>query len=152
MFEWLTKPSISLSLITLISLLVNAVTIYRWVSEHRKRAKVNDQAFQMVRGLALANTRRSNVIVTRIRSLESQGKQDEEAMIFLENMYSDAKSNIESLLAAAKALKPEEANKLPYDGDSLLNQSMIESYTLQIKQHELQDKLSALQKDSKTNS
>ena len=106
---------------------------------------MNDQAFQMIKGLALASTRRCNVVVGRINSLRDQGKQDDEAMIFLENMYSDAKSNIESLLAAAKALRPEEVKNLPYDGDALLTQSMIENYELQIRQQELAKKLNELQ-------
>jgi len=137
MMEWIIQPSISISIITLISLVVNAVTIYRWVSERSREAKINDQAFHMVRGLALANTKRVSVIVKRIQSLESQGKQDTDGMIFLENMWSDSKSNIESLLAAAKALKPGESNKLPYDGDSLLTQSMIENHKLEIEQKKL---------------
>ena len=132
---------ITLSSITLISLLVNAVTIYRWFMEHKNREKVNDQAFHMIRGLALANTRRANMTVRRIQTLEAEGKLNEESMIFLENIYSDAKSNIETLLATAKALKPGEAGKLPFDGDALLTESIINNYELQIKQQELQSKL-----------
>jgi rubrerythrin len=139
--KWITEPTLSLSFITLLSLLVNAVTIYRWISGSKKQNRVNDQAFHMIRGLALASTRRSAMIVNRIRALEKEGKQNEEAMIFLENMYSDTQSTIETLLAASKALKPEEAKNLPFDGESLFSQSVIESTTLKIQQQELLDKM-----------
>ena len=65
--------------------------------------------------------------------MEKIGKTDDEAMIFLENMYGDARSNIDSLLATAKALKPEEAKKLPFDGDALGVQSIIEAEELRSK-------------------
>lgn len=143
----ITDPVLAISLITLISLLVNAVTIYRWISESRKQTRINDQAFEMIRGLALGSTRRCNMIVQRIRSLEQRGKTDEEAMIFLENMYADAKSNIESLLATAKALRPDQANKLPFDGDALLAQSIIENLELQLKRKQLEEKLGKTTQD-----
>ena len=133
--------TISISLLALISLLVNAVTIYRWIMDYRTREKINDQAFHMIRGLALANTRRANMTVRRIQTLEQENKLNEESMIFLENIYSDAKSNIETLLATAKALKPSEAAKLPYDGDALLSESIINNCELQLKQRELEKKL-----------
>ena len=87
MIEWITEPRLSLSLITLLSLLVNAITIYRWISEKKEKNRINEQACHMIRGLALANTRRGAMIINRIQALKSQGKQNEEAMIFLENMY-----------------------------------------------------------------
>lgn len=146
--EAITDPVLKISLISLISLLVNAVTIYRWISESRKQTRINDQAFEMIRGLALGNTRRCNMIVQRIRSLEQRGKTDEDAMIFLENMYADAKSNIESLLATAKALRPGQANKLPFDGDALLTQSMIENLELQLKRKQLEEKLGLAAQDA----
>ncbi|MFH0787709.1 MAG: hypothetical protein V2B13_08840 [Pseudomonadota bacterium] len=136
MVDLITAPSLSLSVITLLSLLINAVTIYRWISEKKDQNRINDQAFHMVMGLALANIKRGSMIVNRIKALTEQGKQNEEAMIFLENMYADNKSNIEYLLAAAKALKPEEAQKLPYDGDALLNRSIIENANLTIQANE----------------
>jgi hypothetical protein len=138
-------PTFSISVITLISLLVNAVTIYRWITEYKIKKKQNDQAFHMIMGLALANTRRGSMIVNRMNALKEQGKQNDESMIFLENMYADSKSNIESLLASAKALKPESADHLPYDGDALLNKSRIESTNLMVKVKELEDKLSEKQ-------
>lgn len=141
MIESLTSASISLSVITLVSLLINAITIYRWITDYLNKEKVNDQAFHMIRGLALANTRRVNMTVRRIQALEKENKLNEEVMIFLENIYSDAKSNIETLLATAKALKPSEAGSLSFDGDSLLTQSIIENLQLQVKQQELQQQL-----------
>ena len=64
--SFLEDPTISISIITLISLIVNAVTIYRWIIEHKVKKKQNDQAFHMIMGLALANTRRGSMIVNRI--------------------------------------------------------------------------------------
>ena len=143
--SWFTDPTFSISLITLISLLVNAVTIYRWIIESKVKKEQNDQAFHMIMGLALANTRRGSMIVNRIRVLQEQGKQNEESMIFLENMYADSKSNIESLLASAKALKPDSADKLPFDGDALLSKSRMENTNLMVRIKELEDKLSEKQ-------
>lgn len=117
------------------------MTIYQWITENKEKKKLNDQAFHMIMGLALANTRRGSMIVNRIKALQEQGKQNEESMIFLENMYADSKSNIESLLASAKALKPDEADKLPFDGDALLNKSRFENSNLMIRIRELEEKL-----------
>ena len=134
--DWFISNNLTLSLLTLISLLVNAITIYRWISEWLKQTKINDQAFEMIRGLALAGTRRVNMVVRRISALETKETPDKEAIIFLENMYADAKSNIESLLATAKALRPDKADSLPFDGDALLNQSVIENQKLDIQRKE----------------
>src|SRR5688572_19616005 len=112
--EWLVSENMTLSILTLVSLLINAVTIYKWVSEALNQTKINDQAFEMIRGLALASTKRANMIVRRIDAQAAKGVPDQEAMIFLENMYADAKSNIESLLATAKALRPDKADSLPF--------------------------------------
>jgi len=141
MIEWLISDSLSLSFITLISLLVNAVTIYKWVSDNKDKSIMNNQAYEMVRGLALANSKRANMIVTRINALKEQSKDHEEAMIFLENTYSDAQSNIEALLATAKALKPEKTKELPYDSQSLLGESMVESDKHRLQQEELAVKI-----------
>ena len=146
--EWLISENMTLSILTLVSLLVNAVTIYKWVSEALKQTKINDQAFEMIRGLALASTRRANMIVRRIDAQEAKGVPDQEAMIFLENMYADAKSNIESLLATAKALRPDKADSLPFDGDALLAQSILENQKLQIMQQENAAKLKKLSQGS----
>lgn len=147
MLEWLTAPNLSMSMITLVSLLVNAVTIFRWVTESREKSRLNDQAFHMVMGLAHASTKRANMIVKRINALQDQGKSNEESMIFLENMYSDTKSTIESLLAAAKALKPDNAANLPFDGDALLNLSRIENRNLDLKAAELENKIKDLKSE-----
>ena len=54
-------------------------------------------------------------------------------MVLLQNMYSDTNANIETLLAAAKALKPEEASKLTYDGNVLLTESMVANAEIRLK-------------------
>ena len=133
--------SLPIDLITLISLLVNAVTIYKWIVDKEDRKKTNEQAFHMVRGLALANTRRGGMIVNQIQALQAQDQPNGPMMMLLQNMYSDTNANIESLLAAAKALKPEEADKLPYDGNALLSESMVANADNQIKIRDLNRKL-----------
>lgn len=139
--ELFTEPMITLSVLTVVSLLVNAVTIYRWVTDYKNREKLNDQAFHMIRGLALSHVRRGTMVVRRIRALEQEQKLNSEAMVFLENIYSDSKSSVETLLATAKALKPREAQQLPFDGDALLQQSMLESAQLQLREQEIRAKL-----------
>lgn len=142
MIDFLTAESMTLSVITLISLVINGVTIYRWIADYRDRERINDQSFHMIRGLALASTRRANMTVRRIQALEKTEQPNEQAITALQDIYADAKSNIETLLAIAKALKPNEAGRLPYDGDALLTQSIIENQQLQLKQQELAQRLS----------
>ena len=77
--------------------------------------------------LANANTQRTTMIVRRIKALKQQGKDNDQVMLLLENMYADSKSNIETLLSTAKALKPDQAQRLPYNSDMLLAQSIAET-------------------------
>ena len=140
----LFTTSFQIDAITLVSLLVNAVTIYKWMTDSRARKKSNDQAFHMVMGLALANTRRGGMVVNQIQSFQSQANRDDGSLMLLQNMYADTNANVETLLAAAKALKPEEAGRLPYDGNALLGESMVANYENQIKQKELSKKLTEM--------
>ncbi len=144
MMDFLTTSNISLSLITLISLLVNAVTIFRWISGSRNEKNINEQSFHMVMGLAFANSKKSNMISSRMITLKKDGKENHEVMLILENMYADSISNIESLLATAKALKPLLAKELPYDGQSLLARSLGESKIEQFNQQLAENKLQAI--------
>ncbi len=145
--DLLTSNSISLSLLTIISLIVNGITIYKWFSDRKKQDNINNQAYEMLRGLALGNTRRVNMIVKRIDILKKQESENEEFMIFLENMWGESKSNIENLLAATKALKPSKAKDLPYDGDALLNQSIFESNKITLRRLEQETKLGIVQNE-----
>jgi len=141
--------NLSISLVTLISLMVNGVTIYQWISRKNEIDEKNNQAYEMIRGLALASTRRGAMINRRLKILQDEGKINEESMIFLENMYADTTSNIESLLAAAKALNPKNAKNLPFDGNALLGESIVANYENQIKQQELVNKVRDLSSDNK---
>jgi hypothetical protein len=111
---------ITLSVVTIISLVVNAVTIYRWVADYLHRESLNDQAYHMLTGLAKSISKRVSMIVKRINILQEQNKNNDDSMIFLENMWGDSMATIDNLLAAAKALKPSSAKELPYDASDLL--------------------------------
>ena len=39
---------VTLGVITLISLIINAVTIYRWVADYLNREALNDQAYHLI--------------------------------------------------------------------------------------------------------
>lgn len=119
----------TLALITLVSLVVNAVTIYRWVSDYLNREALNDQAFHMLYGLAKSVSKRVSMIVKRTNLLKEQERENEESMIFLENMWGDSMSTIDNLLAAAKALKPRKAAELPYDATDMLQIAAARSNT-----------------------
>lgn len=114
------NTEITIGLITLISLGINVVTIYRWVSDYLKREAQNDQAHHMLIGLANSVAKRVSMIVKRMDSLELQKRSNDETMILLENMWADSMSTIDNLLASAKALKPKAANRLPHDAGELL--------------------------------
>lgn len=120
MIEELNSNNLSISLITLISLIVNAVTIYHWVSQNKQIKNLNKQSFHLLLGLAHSANKRSTMIVQRINSLKEQGRTSEESMIFLENMWADTRATADNLLAAAKALAPEKSDPLPYDSDDLM--------------------------------
>ncbi|MCG7895321.1 MAG: hypothetical protein JAZ12_12790 [Candidatus Thiodiazotropha taylori] len=111
---------VTLSVITIISLVVNAVTIYRWIADYLHRETLNDQAFHMLTGLAKSMSKRVSMIVKRINMLQEQNKENDDSMIFLENMWGDSMATIDNLLATAKALKPSSAKDLPYDASDLL--------------------------------
>ena len=114
---------ITLSLLTLISLGVNVLTIYRWVLDYKNKETLNDQAFHMLIGLANSVSKKVGMIVRRIDILKEQDRENDESMIFLENMWSDSMSTADNLLAAAKALKPRLASTLPHDSNDLLQVS-----------------------------
>jgi hypothetical protein len=116
---------ITISIITLVSLVINAITIYKWVSDYLRREQLNDQAFHMLVGLAQSVSKRVSMIVKRTNILNEQDKPNVESMIFLENMWADSMSTIDNLLAAAKALKPTSVNTLPKDSTDLLKMNAL---------------------------
>lgn len=116
----IVEKEITLSVVTIISLGINAVTIYRWINDYFRREALNDQAFHMLNGLAKSISTRVSMIVKRIKILQEQDKENDESMIFLENMWADSMATIDNLLAAAKALKPKCAKDLPYNSSELL--------------------------------
>jgi hypothetical protein len=111
---------VTISVVTIISLIVNAITIYRWIADYLHKESLNDQAFHMLMGLAHSLTKRVSMIVRRMDILKSQDRINDESMIFLENMWADSMAATDNLLAAAKALKPRMAKSLPYSADELL--------------------------------
>lgn len=120
MIETLNAENISVSLITLLSLIVNAVTIYHWISQKKREKSQNKQAFHLLMGLAHSTNKRTSMIVQRIKSLKEEGRVNDDSMIFLENMWSESRATADNLLAAAKALSSEDAESLPYDSDELM--------------------------------
>ncbi|WP_139169632.1 hypothetical protein [Microbulbifer yueqingensis] len=120
MVEILNANNVSLSLITLLSLVVNAVTIYHWISQEKREKSQNKQAFHLLMGLAHSTNKRSSMIVRRIESLKEEGRVNDDSMIFLENMWSESRATADNLLAAAKALSSEDSESLPYDSDELM--------------------------------
>lgn len=116
---------ITISIITLVSLVINAITIYKWVSDYLRREQLNDQAFHMLVGLAQSVSKRVSMIVKRTNILNEQDQPNIESMIFLENMWADSMSTIDNLLAAAKALKPKSVNSLPKDAADLLKMNAL---------------------------
>ncbi|MGJ8689990.1 MAG: hypothetical protein ACSHXZ_10755 [Gammaproteobacteria bacterium] len=120
MEEIVNSGGITLSLLTLLSLGINVLTIYRWIADHLNKESQNDQAFHMLIGLANSVNKRTLMIAQRMKALKSQDRGNADGMVFLENMWSDQMSTVDNLLASAKALKPKEASKLPYDSLELL--------------------------------
>lgn len=123
MTESLPSGAITVGVITLISLAINIVTIYRWVADYLQRESRNDQAFHMIMGLANSVTKRTGMVVRRINIMKEQGRDNEESMILLENAWSDSMATADNLLAAAKALKPKMAPTLPYNAEDLFKRS-----------------------------
>lgn len=123
MTESLPSGAITIGVITLISLAINIVTIYRWIADYLQRESRNDQAFHMIMGLANSVTKRTGMVVRRINIMKEQGRDNEESMILLENAWSDSMATADNLLAAAKALKPKLAPKLPYNAEDLFKRS-----------------------------
>jgi len=121
---------ITISIITLVSLAINAITIYKWISDYSRREELNDQAFHMLIGLAQSVSKRVSMIVKRTNILNEEEKPNTESMIFLENMWADSMSTIDNLLAAAKALKPKTANSLPKDSTDLLKMNAMNNRDL----------------------
>ena len=117
----MSDPMITISLVTIISLGVNVLTIYRWVADHLNKEAQNDQAFHMLLGLANSVAKRVSMIVKRTNIMNAKNTESEEMMILLENMWADQMSTIDNLLAAAKALKPKSAHELPHDAGELLS-------------------------------
>jgi len=120
MLELLNGENISISFITLLSLVVNAVTIYHWFSQAKKEKNHNKQAFHLLMGLAHSANKRSSMIVRRIDLLKADNRSNDDSMIFLENMWAESRATSDNLLAAAKALSTDNSDKLPYDSDELM--------------------------------
>lgn len=141
--DFFTSPFLSFSIITFISLLVNAITIYKLWSDKHDHDRINDQAFQMIRGLALGACQRGRMFVERMTQLRAQNDNDNEKMMFLENSYADSNCMVENLLATAKALKSDQVDTLPYDGDCLAAEVTLQSLKIRLEQKKLREQLDA---------